>query len=434
MARILFAFLFIAFCIVLAGLEPAAPVIPKNVIAIQSDNFRQIPAGLQGDFTVSSSPPTVEIIFFSGLTEGNDVLWSSWGDGYFASNKRYYTAIGDHLGYNGKSYLYEYDPTRRILTRIVDVAESIRQKNDEYGHGKIHAQLQEHNKALYFATYWGKQGEVEQAYTQGYKGSLLFRYDLQTRSLTNLGAIAPKKGLPGSILDPNRGLLYFYGVEGEKGDVVVYDLKKRIVKFQGGNEHTADHRTFMLDKNGKVYFSDANGKLSFYDPGKNAISTTELVLPGADNRLRASSAATSKGIIFGMTRAGRLFSFDPAKQTINDLGNNFHTGEYNAAMVLSPDEKYLYFAPGSHGSAATIGTPVIQYNIAARSRKVIAFLHQPVLEKADYYIAGNYNLRIDPQGATLYGTFNGSKPILEKDPQEFGLPCVVVIKIPKSER
>ncbi|MGH9857475.1 MAG: hypothetical protein ACRD4B_06485, partial [Acidobacteriota bacterium] len=81
-----------------------------------------------------------------------------------------------------------------------------------------------HKGSLYFATYWGKHKEVEAAYKKGYKGSLLFRYDLRSRKLENLGAIAPKKGLPGSALDGKRELLYFYGVEGEKGDVVVYDL------------------------------------------------------------------------------------------------------------------------------------------------------------------------------------------------------------------
>jgi hypothetical protein len=131
-----------------------------------------------------------------------------------------------------------------------------------------------------------------------------------------------------------------------------------------------------------------------------------------------------------MTRAGRLFAFDPGKQTITDLGPNFLAGDYNAAMVLSPDDKYLYFAPGSHGSAAKIGTPVIQYDIATGTRKVIAFLQQPLLKKAGYHITGNYNIQIDSKGAVLYCTFNGSK----KPPEKFGMPGVVVITIPASER
>jgi hypothetical protein len=190
----------------------------------------------------------------------------------------------------------------------------------------------------------------------------------------------------------------------------------------------------MLAKDGKLYFSDANGKLSFYDPVQNEISVTKLSLPGPENKLRSSATATSKGLIYGMTRAGRLFVFDPGQQAIKDLGPNFLSGDYNAVMVLSPDEKYLYYAPGAHGSAAKYGTPVVQYDIVKGNRKVIAFLQQPFIKKAGYNIAGNYNMQIDPKGGTLYCTFNGSKYVAGKDPQKFGLPAVVVIKIPESER
>lgn len=406
----------------------------KDVLVIQSGDLLMVPKGLQGQFKVATTPPGVKSILFAGLPAGKEILWSSWGNGCLASNGKYYTAIGDHEGYNGNSFLYEYDPAADTLKKVVDVAEVIRQKPGEYGHGKIHAQVHEYKGALYFTTYWGKQRQVQDAYTKGYKGSILFRYDLRSRALGNLGAIAPKKGLPASTLDPNRGLLYFYGVENDKGDVVVYDLNKRSVKFQGGAEFTAEHRSFLQTKDGKVYFSDHNGKLFFYDPDKNVVFPSTFVLPGSKNTLRASSAPTSNGIIFGMTRAGRLFAFNPAKQMLKDLGPNFLDGDYTAVIVLSPDEKYLYYAPGAHGSAAEAGTPIIQYRIQTGERKVIAFLRDSFLRKANYFIAGNYNMQIDSKGSTLYCTFNGSKTGSGKKQEEFGLPSLVVIQIPESER
>ncbi len=399
----------------------------KDVVLIDTVELISIPKGVTGNFIVASLPPKVETILFTGLPAAEETLWSSWGDGCFASNGKYYTAIGDHRGYGGTSLLYEYDPVTKTLKKIVDVGEAIGQKPGEYGHGKIHSQIHEHKGGLYFATYWGKQKQVQEARKSGYKGSLLFRYDLRTRRLENLGAIAPGKGLPASTIDSNRELLYFYGVENEKGDLVVYDLKKRVVKFQGGAEFTADHRSFLRTKDGKIYFSNQNGKLSFYDPDKNQILTTALVLPGSKNSLRASSVPASNGIIFGMTRAGRLFAFDPATQTIKDLGPNLLTGSYAAVLVLSPDEKYLYFAPGSHGSALEMGTPVVQYQIQSGQRKVIAFLRDPMTHKANYSIAGNYNMQIDPKGKTLYCTFNGSRYVPGKKQEEFGLPALVVI-------
>ena len=406
----------------------------KDILLIQSGDLLAVPKGLQGQFQVATTPPKVQSILFAGLPAGKEILWSSWGNGCVASNGKYYTAIGNHGGYDGNSFLYEYDPAANTLKKIVDVAEAIRQKPAEYGHGKIHAQIHEHKGALYFATYWGKQRQVQDAYSKGYKGSILFRYDLRNRTLENLGAIAAKKGLPASTLDPIRELLYFYGVENDKGDVVVYDLKKRSVKFQGGAEFTAEHRSFLQAKDEKIYFSDQKGKLSFYDPDKNAILSSTFVLPGSKNSLRASTSATSAGTIWGMTHFGTLFVFDPAKQSIRDLGPNFLAGDYTAVMVLSPDEKYLYYAPGAHGSATEAGTPVIQYRIQTGERKVIAFLRDPFLRKANYFIAGNYNMQIDSKGSTLYCTFNGSTPGSGKKQEKFGLPSLVVIQIPESER
>ena len=37
---------------------------------------------------------------------------------------------------------------------------------------------------------------------------------------------------------------------------------------------------------------------------------------------------------------------------------------------MSPDEKYLYYAPGAHGSGSKTGVPVVQFNIKTGERKV----------------------------------------------------------------
>ncbi len=189
----------------------------------------------------------------------------------------------------------------------------------------------------------------------------------------------------------------------------------------------------MLARDGKVYFTDGKGNVSYYDPEKNSTARTSLVLPGSNNTLRAASAATADGRIFGMTREGRLFEFNPAKQTIKDLGPNFLEGDYTAVMELSPDGKYLYYAPGSHGSAARAGTPVLQYAIATGVRKVIAFLHEPLMSRG-YYLGGSFNVRLDPRGEVLYTVFNGSRITGEKKQKSFGLPALIIIKIPASER
>src|SRR5205823_12426407 len=106
-------------------------------------------------------------------------------------------------------------------------------------------------------------------------------------------------------------------------------------------------------------------------------------------------------------------------------------GEYTAVMVLSPDEKYLYFAPGAHGGATKIGVPVVQYEIAKKQRKVIAFLSQPILRQLKWQIGGTYNVQIDAAGERLFFTFNGSEPGARS---AFGRPAMAVVHIPASER
>ncbi|MGH3650186.1 MAG: hypothetical protein ACRDU9_05700, partial [Acidimicrobiia bacterium] len=51
--------------------------------------------------------------------EGNP--WSQWGQGIVVDDGRFFSAIGDHLGVDGNSYIYEYDPDENTLTMVGDV-------------------------------------------------------------------------------------------------------------------------------------------------------------------------------------------------------------------------------------------------------------------------------------------------------------------------
>jgi hypothetical protein len=324
-----------------------------------------------------------------------------------------------------------------ILRRVVDVLQAIAHMLGLYGHGKIHSGIHEAaDGKLYFSTYWGKQREIDAAFEKGYRGSLLLRYDPKSGKTENLGAIVPKQGLPASCFDPGRQLLYFYAVY--KGDVAVYDVKAGKVKFLGGADISAGQRTFLTAADGRVFLSTKDGTLHYYDPGSNMLAATKARLPegGAgrkDPTLRAAAPPGRSGILYGMTASGQMFSFDPKTHAVKDLGANFAAGDYTAVMVASPDEKFLYYAPGAHGSGSKLGVPVVQYEIASGRRKVLAFLQQPLRDKLKYNIGGTYNLQIDPAGEKLYFTFNGADP-KQRGSAIFGKPAVVVVNIPASER
>jgi hypothetical protein len=408
---------------------------------VESADFLKVPPGLPGKgFAVAQKAPTVDLTLFRGLPDkGRGTLWSSWGDGCLASNGKYYTSIGDHRGTDANSLVYEYDPQAKSLRLVVDVAQAIGQQPGRYGHGKIHSGIHEASDGwLYFSTYWGKPREVEAAFGADYQGSLLLRYHPQTGRAENLGAIVPRQGLPASGFDARRDLLYFHAVY--KGDIVAYAVKAQKVKFLGGADQTEGRRTFLIDERGRAYFSSVDGTLHYYDPETNRLAKTTARLPASagarrGDSLRAAAGPTRAGLLYGMTSAGRLFAFEPRTDKVQDLGPNFADGDYTAVMVLSPDEKYLYFAPGAHGSSGRQGTPVVQVDLASGRRKVLAFLNEPVRRKLTYNLGGTYNLQIDPRGERLFFTFNGA-PYVEqgRKTETFGQPAVVVLHIPKPER
>lgn len=432
----------VSFVIFPLAADGQAPRVTESPITetIESDALLKAPAGLSGSFTVAKSAPRVDVTLSTGLPSGDKgTLWSSWGDGCVARNGKYYTSLGDHRGTDANSFIYDYDPATKELRRVVDVARAIGQKPGAYGHGKIHSAIHEAADGwLYFSTYWGKHREVEAAFGADYQGSLLLRYNPASETLENLGAIVPRRGLPASYFDPKRGLLYFHAVY--DGGVSVYDVRAHKVKFVSGESTTEGNRAFMGDSRGRVFFTAPDGTLHYYDPDLNKIGSSKSELPGTagsrkSDTLRAAAGPTRDGLLFGMTQAGRLFSFDPAAESVKDLGPNFGDGVYTAVIALSADDKFLYYAPGAHGSGVAIGCPVVQYNIATGERKVLAFLNAPLREKLNYNLGGTYNLKLDAAGEKLFATFNGAPLTPNSRKQEtFGQPCVVELHIPASER
>ena len=105
---------------------------------------------------------------------------------------------------------------------------------------------------------------------------------------------------------------------------------------------------------------------------------------------------------------------------------------------LSPDERFLYYLPGSHGRAWQSGTPVIQFDLASGHRKVLAFLAPAIESRTDYVPAGTYGMKVSADGSTIFVNFNGHpadaiRPAKMK-PIGFGLTAFAAIHIPASER
>jgi sugar lactone lactonase YvrE len=447
---------------------------------------------------VAKTPPSVYVRIFKDLPPaGKGGLWSNWGEACLASNGKYYCTMGDHLdiyGGTGQSRVYEFEPATKALRMVLNMRDVI--PDTKLAGGKVHARIEEAADGwLYFSTYWGKIPK-QADWDAGFLGSALLRCDPRTGKAECLGVPVPQQGLPTSLMDPKRGLIYFLAVYSD--DLVVYDLAKREVTYRGSGDIQSGSRNIMKDVDGNIYFSTTDGGLARYSPATNQVTMTKAKLPvsahdsadagdaegagagekagagpaakpdakaaarpgakarsksagkadgktaeqaarsakrGGGATLRASARPAADGTIYGMTHAGILFKFDPKAETVTALGPNFLDGFYCANMMLSPDGKYVYFAPGSHGSGVPVGAPVVQYDVATGKRKVLAFLGPVMRERCKYTMGGSFNLRITADGGTLLATFNGSPyDSAARKEVPFGQPCLVMLEIPKSER
>ena len=78
--------------------------------------------------------PAVEAVVYPRPDYQGDP-WTQWGQGLVLPDGRFLAAIGDHLGRDGNSYLYVYNPERGRITRFTDVLSQVEHENGEWGYG-----------------------------------------------------------------------------------------------------------------------------------------------------------------------------------------------------------------------------------------------------------------------------------------------------------
>ena len=98
-------------------------------------------------------------------------------------------------------------------------------------------------------------------------------------------------------------------------------------------------------------------------------------------------------------------------------------------MDADPTGRYLYYIPGAHGNADRDGTPVVQFDLKTKQKKVLAFLHPFYQEKYGLALKGTYGAAVDPAGDKLYVTFN-----VNRGSKAWDSCGLAVIHIPAAER
>jgi hypothetical protein len=334
--------------------------------------------------------------------EGNP--WTQWGQGIVLEDGRFFSAIGDHLGVGGNSYVYEYDPTSGNLSMVGDVLSYVDYQNGSWGYGKIHGQMVAGSCGeIYFHTYWGSTSGIH--FNGSYDGDILFRLDPAARTITNLGVTVAQHGVPslagsaannlvyGEALDPLRAQ-----VDVDEGPFFAYDTVSEQVVFEGPPTPHALFRNILVDADGKAYYSMGNAQLAVYDPETNELGALEATMPG--DTIRASTLPGPDGRVFAVTdEPAQFFALEPSGE-ITVMGEAIG---YTTSLALDPDGSRFFYMPDAHGIAYYYGASV--YSIDTETgveTTLLGDLNSLVESTLGVEVGGSYDLAVSPSGDRLY--------------------------------
>lgn len=415
------------------------PVLPDGQQFVTDTSERLIePTGtLRAGVAIAKTAPTIDFMYYPGQTyPGNP--WSVWGDG-LAINGKYYSSIGDHKAPGGNCFLYQYDAATKRLERAVDVRALLKLPEGHYTPGKIHGRIDMGSDGwLYFSTHRGSTRVTTDEYH--YKGDWIIRHQPQTgKTQVVVQAPVPKHCIPASVLDPDRLIFYGGTAAGDTSNKGVmffaYDAKRRKLLYSG---HDGPSRFMIFARStGRVYYVGAeSGALMRYDPEAGG---PPVRIEGTLG-LRAATQETPQGYVYVV--AGResedpsIWSFNTKTEQIENLGPAAVASQtYITTIDADRSGRYLYYVPGAHGGSQRDGAPVVQFDVARRQRKIIAFLHPFYSDTYAYTPLGTFGSAIDPDGAKLYITWNGNCGGPDKRGRlQFNTCALTVIHIPESER
>ena len=391
------------------------------------------PSGkLQEGVSIAKTAPVVDFFYYPGQTAGAK-LWSAWGDNLVVGD-RCYSAIGDHDAPRGNAFLYEYDGGKKTLRQVVDVTRLLDLPAGHYTPGKIHSSLSLGRDGwIYFSTHRGSTKTTTAK--NHFKGDWILRYHhAGNKAEVVAHAPLPNQSMPTGWLDQERMIFYSGTQDGaneKKPSFLAYDVEKHKVLYSDG---AGPARALILaESTGRVYFHREE-KLVRFDPKKPGPPAELDVSIG----LRSATRETQKGIVYTADRDG-IWAFDTKTEKAEKLGPSAVASQDYITSIHADmkNGRYLYHVPGAHGGAAGDGSPLVQFDVQTRTRKVICFLHPFCHEKFGYVPAGAYGLAVSPEGDRIYITWNGTRGANKEDlgkKLKWNTCAFVVVTIPPSER
>lgn len=415
---------------------PYPPKLPgdKEMVTDKTDAFlKSTTTTLQPGVVIAKEAPTVDLAYIPSQDYPGK-LFSVWGDSLFAKGK-YYTAYGDHDAPGGKAFVYEYDPATKKFRLLCDVAKTLNLKEGMYVPSKVHTTLTMGSDGwIYFGTHRGSTGITSTA--QGYNGDWIIRCDPATaKAEIVVEGVVNRHSIPTGIMDPDR-MIFYAGTAPPTADksakihFFAYDVKNKKVLCDVEN---GPARAMILSKStGRVYYNNtSNEKIMRWDPAKGG---DPVEIPG-EIGLRAATTETSDGHVYTVSNRAKgddveLYKFNVKTEAIELVGPmQVGVNKYITSLDIDSTGRYIYYIPGAHGGAEKDGSPVVQYDLKTKTRKVICFLHPYYKETYGVAPVGTYSVALSDKGDTLFVTWNSNR-----GSKNWDVCALTVIHIPESER
>ena len=427
----------------------------KSTFTVDSSpRMLEQPSGetVEGEFDVAKTPPTVKMMILPGMEpayfpeeQADHAVWANWGKVTRSNDDRFFFSVGDHRGIGCQINIYEYCPGRESLDMVLDVSDLFGWTDKTYTDGKIHGRMGiMPDGTLWAATHYGVYPDSSW-WANGYRGSWMLSYNINTHEAVNHGVPLIGNMLPEFNVDTVRGK--FVGT-GANDTMLSYDTINRRVVYAGyPPEGWIWWRRAMLldDETGFFWSTDmSDGKFRFlsFDPELNRFQRYDLTAPpnpfsGQIAQLRGyTEQRTADGAYYCVSQNGTLFRFRPEIPSVEPAGVNWDKGRYTSTVALDPSGRYFYYMPGGmKGQNANEYGPVVQYDTATGRKKVIAWLVDYYYDAYGYWVGGTYGMEISSDGSFLVICMNGA--FTERDDENgspYGNPSLFVVEIPESER
>ncbi len=300
---------------------------------------------------------------------GNKKDDSMWSGMYTAKSGKIYIGLCTHAD---AANFYEFNPANERMDHIADLTIFKRERGEGIRtSGKIHVVFVEDKEGnIYFGDFCEDNGP-ECIDPGSYRGAHWFKYEPQSKNLTNIGMISRNSGLLGMAIDQERRRLYGLG---EDGHLYMFDLDTQITLDKGRVDDWDICRTIVADDKGNVYGSFPVNRVWKYNPQTDRTEDLENVRVPNDPRIPPRTMSNpqidrkylwrilkwkpEERVFYGITNSdSRLFKFDPfngpegsitplslmcADRYLNEDPKKIPIA--TLAFTLAPNDK-IYYAP-----------------------------------------------------------------------------------------